>query len=132
MNPAKILVADDEEFVAQILKVNLQRRGYEVILASDGEAAFRAVLEHRPDLLVSDFQMPILDGFSLSLRLKQHPQTASVPVLMLTARGHFLDPADLARTNIRRLLSKPFSTNQLIATIQQTLNDVSHIRRQAV
>jgi CheY-like chemotaxis protein len=117
----KILLADDEAYITSVISHKLQQLGDEVVLASDGQEAFDLAVKHRPDLVVSDFQMPVVTGFELALKLKQSPQTSSTPVLMLTARGHLLSKEQLAQTNIRFLLDKPFSARALIAKINELI-----------
>lgn len=121
MAQAQIVVADDEVFLTQLVSSNLRRRGYEVFVADNGDAAFKLALKHQPQLVVSDYQMPILDGLKLSMRLKENASTSHIPVLMLTARGHLITPEDLARTNIRALLSKPFSMRELMPKLEAVL-----------
>ena len=77
--------------------------------------------EGKFDLVVSDFQMPLLSGFELCIRLREDARTAQLPVIMLTARGHRLTPTQLALTNIKQLLAKPFSANDLINKIEEIL-----------
>jgi CheY-like chemotaxis protein len=131
MAKRRILIADDECYVTQILTLNLQRRGYAVITADDGQAAYDLALAQVPDLVVSDYQMPVLDGLGLCALLKSNPVTAHVPVLMLTARGHMLTPEELARTNIRAVLPKPFSVRDLFPKIEQALHVESAEGRKA-
>ena len=125
MPQRRILIADDEAYLTQIVTFNLERIGDKVIVADDGEAALRLAMEHVPDLVISDYQMPLLDGLSLSIRLRQEPRTAHIPVLMLTGRGHLIAPADMARTNIRMLLPKPFSSRELMTKLEEILGSTA-------
>jgi CheY-like chemotaxis protein len=127
----RILVADDEDYLTQILQSNLQRRGYEVAVARDGLAAYELAVKLVPDLVISDYQMPVLDGLALCIRLKETLATAHIPALMLTARGHRLTPEELERTNIRAVLPKPFSIRELIPKIESLLNGQSAAVRKA-
>lgn len=117
----KILLADDEAYVTSVISHKLQQLGDEVIVASDGQEAFELATQHRPSIVVSDFQMPVLSGFEMALLLKRSEQTSSIPMLMLTARGHLLSEAELAQTNIRALLAKPFSAKALLAKIEELI-----------
>lgn len=121
MAQRRILIADDESYVTQILALNLQRRGFAVDVAGDGQAAYELAMAHVPDLLITDYQMPVIDGLGLCARLKSNPMTAHVPVLMLTARGHTLTEDELASTNIRVVLPKPFSLRELFPKIERAL-----------
>jgi two-component system phosphate regulon response regulator PhoB len=116
-----ILLADDEAYVTSVISHKLQQLGDRVIVASDGEEAFELACQHKPSMIVTDFQMPVLSGFEMALLLKRTEQTSQIPVLMLTARGHLLSEAELAQTNIRALLAKPFSAKALIAKIDELI-----------
>jgi two-component system phosphate regulon response regulator PhoB len=119
MASPKLLVVDDEPYLTELVAQSLERAGYSVFVANDGEEGFEAACRESPDLIVTDYQMPVTDGFSLACRLKETGQTANVPLIMLTARGHRLSPTDLARTNIKQMLAKPFSARQLKALIEE-------------
>jgi DNA-binding response OmpR family regulator len=119
MASPKLLVVDDEPYLTELVAQSLERAGYSVVVANDGEEGFEAACREKPDLIVTDYQMPIIDGFTLACRLKETAETANVPLIMLTARGHRLSPTDLARTNIKQMLAKPFSARQLKALIEE-------------
>jgi CheY-like chemotaxis protein len=116
-----ILLADDEAYVTSILAHKLRQLGDEVIVASDGQESFDLACKHRPQIVVSDFQMPVLSGYEMAMKLKQNADTAAIPVLMLTGRGHLLSAEQLAMTNIRHLLEKPFSAKSLLAKITEVI-----------
>jgi two-component system alkaline phosphatase synthesis response regulator PhoP len=121
--PHRILVVDDEAHILQVLSLKLRNAGYEVITAVDGEEAFEyATREGQvPDVIISDYQMPYMTGLELCRALASNALTAHVPVLLLTARGHALDPEDVALRNIRDVLSKPFSPRAVVEQIQRLL-----------
>jgi CheY-like chemotaxis protein len=121
MNGQLILIADDEAYLTQILAFTIERGGAKVLVARNGQELCALAEQHKPDLIVSDYQMPIMDGLSACTQMRQNPATANIPVIMLTARGHKLSPAELAQTNIRLLLPKPFSAKDLLAKIQEIL-----------
>jgi DNA-binding response OmpR family regulator len=121
MGASEILVADDELYITTMLSIKLRQAGYAVRTATDGEEALAMALDSVPHLIVTDFQMPILSGFDLAVRLRAEHKTANIPLLMLTARGHKLESADMARTNIRSLLAKPFSLRELLSKIDELL-----------
>lgn len=129
MAQQRILIADDESYLTQILSTTLQRRGYETFVANEGLAAYELALANLPNLLICDYQMPLLDGLALCTRLKSTPKTSDIPVLMLTARGHILSSDDLGRTNIRAVLSKPFSTRDLLPKIEEVLRPACEQRK---
>jgi response regulator RpfG family c-di-GMP phosphodiesterase len=114
-----VLVADDEPHIRHLLEYKLSRTGYRVLTASDGKAAYTLACRERPDLVITDYQMPGGDGLELSRQLKANDRTASTPVLMLTARGYKLLPSDLATTNIKSVMEKPFSPRDLLALVEE-------------
>src|SRR4051795_12930518 len=99
--PRRILVVDDELYVTQLLAFILRRAGDEVTTADEGDAACTQAAHLQPDLIIADYQMPLIDGIEMCRRLKANPATAGIPVLMLTARGHRLSPTELQSTNVR-------------------------------
>ncbi len=121
MNGKTILVVDDEPPIRFMLELKLGQAGFSVITANNGQEAYKLACEHRPDLIVSDYQMPVMDGLEFCKQLAADPETGGIPVVMLTARGHKVPPAELARTNIKCFLDKPFSTRHLIVQIKELL-----------
>ncbi len=118
-----ILVTDDEAPIVYILEGKFRRAGFTVITARNGQEGLALAVQHRPDVIVTDYNMPIMDGMELSLALASHDETADIPVVMLTARGHTVDAAALARTRICHLESKPFSARALLARVESILAD---------
>ncbi len=121
MSDKTILVADDETHILNVVSLKLRNAGFRVVTAQDGQEALDAALAERPDLLITDYHMPMLSGLELSQRLQQEPSTSGIPVIMLTARGYHLEPHDTQASGILRLLSKPFSPRSLLATVQEVL-----------
>lgn len=120
-NTKIILIADDEPHIRHIVSDKLRASGFEVLEARDGEEALELAISTPPDLLITDLQMPVLSGLELCQLMKSRPRTANIPALMLTARGHVLSREDLASTNVRELMSKPFGARQLVETVRQIL-----------
>jgi CheY-like chemotaxis protein len=114
-----ILLADDEVHITCVVSQRLSTAGYTVSAARDGEEAFELACKLRPDLIITDLQMPRLSGLELAVRLKRTPQTAATPLVMLTARGYILDEATLSQTNIRRVLPKPFSARDVLSLVTE-------------
>ena len=121
MAPKKLLVVDDEVCLTEVVAHALTKAGYEVLTAEDGEEGYALACRELPDLVVTDYQMPQLDGLQFSARLKETATTSEIPVILLTARGHRVGAADLARTNIREVMAKPFSSRHLRARIDEIL-----------
>lgn len=116
-----ILVVDDEAHILHVVSLKLRNAGYEVITAADGEEGFERAQADRPDLIITDFQMPFLNGVELCEKLRANPDTAELPAIMLTARGFSMNPDDIQHTNIKAVLSKPFSPREVLAHVQEQL-----------
>ena len=123
-SPKRILVADDESHILHVVSLKLTNAGYTVVTASDGQEAYEMASADRPDLLITDYHMPQLSGLELCQKLRAEPATAGIPTIMLTARGYALEPGDTERSGILRMMSKPFSPRQLLATVNEVLGEV--------
>ena len=121
MSGKTILVCDDESHILNVVSLKLRNAGYRVLTASDGQEALELALHEKPDLLITDYHMPLLSGIELCRRLKQNAATMSIPAIMLTARGYHLEPHDTAESGILRMLSKPFSPRHLLTTVNEVL-----------
>ena len=119
----KILIVDDELHLVHILKFSLERAGYETVSAYNGRDGLSLANEHQPCLIVTDFQMPVMSGFDMAVKLYDDPDTCHLPLIMLTARGHKISPHEFSKTNIKALIGKPFSASDLIAKIGEVLGD---------
>lgn len=118
----RILLCDDEIHILRAAEFKLKRAGFEVDIAGDGEEGWLRILEHRPDILVTDCQMPRLDGLGLIQRMREHEETREIPALMLTAKGFELCAEDLAaRLNVLAVLAKPFSPRELLQIVTDVL-----------
>lgn len=122
--PGSIFLVDDELHVAQILGRRLERAGYTISTARDGIEAFDRIVETQPDMIISDLQMPRLDGLGLAEKLKGEPSTASIPIVMLTSRGHRADEETVERTNIVRLVAKPFSSHEMVQVVTEVFESL--------
>jgi DNA-binding response OmpR family regulator len=116
-----VLVCDDEPHILHVVSTKLRNAGFEVLTAADGEEAFNLAAECRPDLVVTDYQMPMLSGLELCAKMRSEPATSGTPVIMLTARGFSMSEADLKNTNVRKILPKPFSPRELLRAAQEIL-----------
>jgi diguanylate cyclase (GGDEF)-like protein len=116
-----ILVVDDDADIARFIEVNLNLEGFDVLLAHDGATALAMILEYKPSLVVVDWMMPQLDGLELTRRLRADPMTASMPVILLTARGQTADKVIGLQAGADDYLVKPFDTLELVARVRSTL-----------
>src|SRR5450432_2372294 len=103
MERKKILVADDESHILHVVSLKLRNAGFTVVTACDGQEALELAISEQPDLLITDYHMPQLSGLELCKRLKQDPQTAGIPAIMLTARGYDLEPHDTEQNGVLRM-----------------------------
>src|ERR671923_1312674 len=113
-----VLVADDDPDILTLVRLRLEREGFAVVSATDGEAAWELALERRPDLAVLDVMMPRVDGYEVTRRLREHDGTRSTPVILLTAR---VQEADLQRgieSAADDYVTKPFSPQELGRRVQ--------------
>jgi DNA-binding response OmpR family regulator len=114
----KILAVDDEPLYLRLLKVNLEPEGYEVITASNGEAALELVATKQPDLVILDVMMPKLDGITTCERIRQF---SNVPIIILTARGEEQDRVRGLDVGADDYVVKPFSVTELVARVKAVL-----------
>jgi CheY-like chemotaxis protein len=112
-----ILVVDDDPAILEMLVELLLDEGFTVYSAANGQQALARALEVPLDLILTDLMMPLVDGHALLRSLREHPQTARVPVLLMSAAGHARpdDPFDA-------FIAKPFSIDDLLAQLQQLLS----------
>jgi two-component system alkaline phosphatase synthesis response regulator PhoP len=123
----KVLLVDDELHILRAAEFKLKREGYDVICASDGEEAWERMRAARPDIVVTDYQMPRLNGLELVERLRQHTEFADLPVLMVTAKGYELSRNELGLD----IVSKPFSPRELCRRVGAALEEAARRREPA-
>jgi DNA-binding response OmpR family regulator len=113
-----VLVADDDEDILQLVSFRLERAGYNVITASDGQKAIEAAREHQPDLAVLDVMMPGMNGYEVTRALRADQATAQIPVILLTARVQEADVSRGFEAGADDYLRKPFSPQELRSRVQ--------------
>ena len=123
MAEKKILVVDDEIHIVHVVAIKLRNNGYEVISADNGAEAFEIACKEKPDVIVTDFQMPVLTGLELVEKLRQCESTKDIPVIMLTARNFAISQERQKDLQIAQCLSKPFSPRELLGYIEDVLHD---------
>ncbi len=117
-----ILVADDETSIADLLAQTLSEEGYEVHKSTQSLRFFDAVREHQPDLILLDLMMPYLQGEDELRLMKLTPETADIPVIVVTAKADVnKDEPTLRSLGVLHIVRKPFDLNQLIALVRQTI-----------
>ncbi len=117
-----VLVIDDESHILHVVSLKLRNAGYEVLTAVDGEEGYEMAVQHEPDVIITDYQMPFLTGLEVCRKLREHGPTSQTPAIMLTARGSGLSAEDLEATSIHSVLTKPFSPREVLATVQDALS----------
>lgn len=118
----KIVIADDEAHILHVVCMKLRNAGYEVVTAVDGEEALDLCEAECPDLLITDYQMPYMDGLELCDALRESDATRGIPAMMLTAHGFDIDPARLKAAGVQASLAKPFSPRELLSQVEELLN----------
>ena len=117
----KLLLAEDDEFSRDMLVRRLERQGFEMIAAADGREALLAARQHRPDLIMMDLDMPVLDGRGAMRALKSDPHTFKIPIIVLTAHADSADVAEAAAHDCAAYETKPIVLRRLLERIQQVL-----------
>ncbi len=120
----QILVVEDEDALSTLLQYNLEKEGYAVRLAADGEDALVQVDERLPDLIVLDWMLPKISGIEVCRRLRGRPETRNVPIVMLTARGEESDRIRGLDTGADDYVIKPFSMTELTARLRAVLRRI--------
>jgi len=116
-----ILVVDDEEPIQELLRFNLEKEGYVVCGATDGQEALKHVDSDHPDLIVLDLMLPGMDGLEVCRRLRSNPKFQHIPIIMLTAKGEEIDTVLGLELGADDYMTKPFSPRELLARIKARL-----------
>ena len=119
--PATILVVDDDPVILQLLQVNFEMEGFTVITAVDGRDGADRARAERPDVVVSDVMMPKMSGLELVAELKGDPETAGIPILLLTAKAQQADVADGLDAGADDYVTKPFEPLDLVDRVNRLL-----------
>ena len=117
----RILVVEDQEDNRQIMRDLLTANDYEMTEAENGEEALAAVAKDRPDLILMDIQLPVLDGYEATRRIKADPSLSSIPVIAVTSYALSGDEVKARAAGCNDFVPKPFSPRQLLAKIRQYL-----------
>jgi DNA-binding response OmpR family regulator len=114
----RVLVVDDTEVIRQLITMNLELEGFEVVTAFDGQDALDKVVEVAPDVVTLDVVMPRLDGVRTATALRADPRTAGLKILMVTAAAQEADLRRGAAVGVDAYLTKPFDPSELVATVR--------------
>ena len=124
-NRPLVLVVEDEAALLTMLRYNLEKHGYRVEEAANGEEALARLAEERPDLVLLDWMLPVLSGIEVCRQIRRHPETRDLPVIMLTARTEDQDAVRALNTGADDYITKPFGIEALMARIRALLRRAS-------
>lgn len=120
----RVLIVEDEEALATLLEYNLGQEKFDVTLAGDGEEGILKIEENPPDVVILDWMLPKISGIEICRRIRSRPETRNIPIIMLTARSEEADRIRGLETGADDYLTKPFSTNELIARVRAVLRRI--------
>ena len=121
MGKNRILIVEDEESLLNLESILLSAKGYCVKGVMDGKSALEEISANKPDLVLLDIMLPLLDGFEVCRRIKENPETSAIPVVILTARKNSQDRAHGLEAGADAYITKPFKSAQVIETIESLL-----------
>ena len=121
MSGKRVLVVEDERDIVELLRYNLAKSGYHVMAALNGEEGLRLAHQNPPDLVILDLMLPGMDGLDVCRALKGDPQTAGIPIVMVTAKGEEADIVTGLELGAHDYICKPFSPRVLIARVRACL-----------
>ena len=124
-----ILVVEDETHIRRVLEYNLKLDGFEVYLAEDGATGLKLARENRPDVILLDWLMPVMNGLQVLAELKTDGSTEHIPVFMLTAKGMLNDVTQAVEMGADDYITKPFNPIQLGKTIREKLEKCAKIKK---
>lgn len=124
---AKILVIDDDSAINELIKINLELKGYEVVQAFNGVEGFAKAKQEEPNLIVLDVMMPEVDGFTVAQRIRQCAEIADTPIIMLTALSELKDKVNGFDIGVDDYLTKPFEIDELLVRVRALLKRTKQI-----
>jgi DNA-binding response OmpR family regulator len=119
--PKKILIVDDEPSIIVPLQFIMEQNGYEILVAFSGEEAMEVVARHRPDLILLDIMLPVVDGFEVCQRVRENPDWKDIRIVLVTAVGTEADMTKGLDLGADAYVTKPFANADLIAKVKELL-----------
>lgn len=119
----KILIVDDEPSIVLSLEFLMEKAGYAVVTAGDGEAAMAKLREEKPDLVLLDISLPRLSGYEICQSMRENPAWKDVRIVMLTAKGRDVEREKGLAMGADDYITKPFSTQEVVETINRLIDD---------
>jgi DNA-binding response OmpR family regulator len=123
MTPTVVLLVEDDPVILKLLVVNFELEGYEVLTAAQGAEAFEVARERRPDVVVSDIMMPVMNGMGLLAKMVADPDLADVPVVLLSAKAQAADVRAGLEAGAADYVTKPFEPLDLLSRVEAVLTD---------
>ena len=117
----KVLIVDDEPHMLRVTELSIKKGGYKIVIGRNGKEAVELAAREKPSLIVMDVSMPVMDGLTALTQLKANPETAGIPVIMLTVRGQAMARQQAEQSGAAVYLTKPFSPSQLLAEVKRLL-----------
>ena len=121
-----IVVADDDRDICGLIKLQLNRHGFLVYTADNGQTALELIAEHKPAVALLDIMMPKLSGFEVARKIREDPTNATVSIMLISARSSGRIVGDLVELDIEDYITKPFSPMDLVVRINQVINRGAH------
>ncbi len=122
LSKKKIFYAEDSDSLIKLMTYKLQNEGYDVIVFPNGEEVYEKVVSEKPDLVILDLMMPIKDGLTVLKEIKSNPETATIPVIMLTTNAEEETILNALEIGAEEYITKPFSTAVLLAKIKKIID----------
>lgn len=131
MPKRRIFIVDDEDHVLELLRFGLEMSGYEVISARNGREALTKIEQTKPDLVISDIMMPDIDGYELCKAIRNNSNTALMPFIFLSAKGHIPDKIKGMTLGADEYITKPFDVQELLARVKVVMRRIEEINQMA-
>jgi len=117
----KVLIAEDEETIVESLSFLMEKEGYDVSVATDGQTAIKMIARDIPDMVLLDVMMPGCDGFEVVRAVRADPKTKPIPIMMLTAKTREVDRRKGLELGVDDFVTKPFSTRDVVSRVKALL-----------
>ena len=117
----KVLIVDDEPDVVRLIEFRLQKEGLDVVSCGDGRTALKLLDDEKPDLMILDIMMPLLDGMEVLRQIRSHRTTSRIPVIMLTAKTASVTVDEARQLWVSDYIMKPFDPEKLVAKVKKAL-----------
>ena len=127
----KILVVDDDQNIRRLVSFNLSLEGHEILMARNGKEGIEIAVSSKPDIILMDIMMPIMNGYDACKWLKSDPRTKDIPLFMLSAKGQMTDLDEAFNVGADNYITKPFDVEELNKTIMFKLENLKQQKKQS-